>query len=186
MHLQPETDSERRIIGLTGYKGSGKDTVFALLKKLEPSAVRLAFADPLKIELAAACGVTVDFINQNKDAFRGGLQWWGTEFRRNLWGTDYWTERAKTQLNALPSKVKLVVFTDVRFSNEARMLRQTGGRIWRVIRSVGRDTHQSETEMDRFQVDNHIINNGSLNQLEHFVTQVYRSDLNFATTPTGI
>ncbi len=168
--------THRVLIGLTGRKQSGKDTVFNILKTLEPEAVRLAFADPLKIELARACGVSPKFVEEHKALFRVGLQWWGTDFRRNLFGETYWTDKAEHILRAV-SGAPLVVFTDVRFINEAECVKRHGGRIWRVIRDLpGDDGHASETEMDAYKADNHIINNGTLNQLRHFVGCVYRSE----------
>lgn len=43
--------SRKYIVGLVGYKQSGKDTLCKIIQKWFPQAVRLAFADPLKIEV---------------------------------------------------------------------------------------------------------------------------------------
>lgn len=45
-----------KLIGITGFAGSGKDSVYHAIAARRPFVVRAAFADPLKIECAAAFG----------------------------------------------------------------------------------------------------------------------------------
>ena len=91
-----------RLIGLMGRKLSGKDT---FCQYLQTSArgqgvqvVRLAFGNLLKGEVAKACGVTVEEIDADKAAFRPILQWWGTDFRRQRYGEDYWVSQVRRAL----------------------------------------------------------------------------------------
>lgn len=164
------------LIGLSGLKGCGKDTVCKLLAK-NYSIRRIAFADPLKEELAQACGVTTDFIGKNKDAFRPGLQWWATEFRRNFFSKDYWISRAAARLEAARATpgIDAVIVTDVRFPNEASWIWREGGVIWRIERPIPwcfwrkwlrtrKDSHASEAL--GFGYDTLVKNDGSLGQLE--------------------
>ena len=153
------------VIGLSGKIGSGKDTVCEMIAEAHPGAkfLRIAFADALKEEVATACGVAVDYLNQNKPLFRPMLQWWGTEFRRAQ-DADYWIGRAAAKMAA--SDASLVIVTDVRFVNEAQFVRGAGGMLVRVHRpgcAAGR--HSSETIQDGFQFDLEIVNSGTLEQL---------------------
>ena len=69
-----------------------------------------------------------------------------------------------------------VVFTDVRFINEAKAIRNINGQVWRIRRPEADAvpaSHLSETEMDSEEfwavVDYWVLNNGSL---EHLVGAV--------------
>jgi hypothetical protein len=62
------------------------------------------------------------------------LQRWGTDYRRTQ-NPDYWVHKFDEQLRADVCKsAELVVVTDVRFVNEAEMLRNHGAEIWRIVR----------------------------------------------------
>lgn len=76
------------------------------------------------------------------------LQRWGTEYRRQGFGTQYWLASARTILDAAPDTNFVV--TDVRFPEEAALITERGGVLARVIRPgyhVGNDSalaHVSE------------------------------------------
>ena len=97
------------IIGLSGEKESGKDTIAAyLVKRYEFE--RKAFADPMKRSIAALFNIPfkdVDTLKNDKKAlvslttypgyrtemsFRGFLQRYGTESHRDIFGEDFWLE----------------------------------------------------------------------------------------------
>lgn len=149
------------LIGLGGKKKAGKDTVCRILGELYPDTLRLAFADALKAELAAACDVPISVVEEKKDVFRLGLQWWGTEFRRGLSGPDYWVDQLKIRLDAARAMFAekpgaLIVVTDVRFPNEADFVRAEGGLLVQVRREslqAGHDLHLSETALDDYEFD---------------------------------
>lgn len=173
IRVAPYASAPEVVIGLVGRKKAGKDTVFALarddLARYYIGAQRFAFGDLLKAELAAALGVSVDFINANKDNFRGGLQWYGTEYRRGLCGADYWVRQLE-QSRGWQERDRLLVkwITDVRFANEAAWVRSQGGLLVRVERSAAdqaRDNHGSESELARIQCEYTISNDSSLDLL---------------------
>lgn len=192
------------IIGLTGPKGSGKDTVAALLRT-HAGFYPLAFADALREEICDAwrfepvylmrpetkehslsdlalrrcqsdsfVGRMVIWANQqgqplDLDAPRSPrqiMQWWGTEYRRAQ-DPDYWTsmlERRIERLLGSGNQNRLVV-TDVRFDNEADVLRAEplGAQIWQITRpgrGVPMGSHISEVSGAQFQPDA-VIDNGS-------------------------
>lgn len=167
-----------RVIGLVGSKQHGKDTVCELIKKILSTkrVKRLAFADPLKTELADACGVSVDDINREKGRYRLGLQWWGTEFRRGQ-DKEYWIKQLDLCLaKADREGTDVAVVTDVRFLNEAALIKASGGQLVRVVRYgfTSGDGHSSETEMGLIEVDYVLHNSGTLDALEQEV-RVYLS-----------
>jgi hypothetical protein len=164
------------LIGLSGKKGSGKDTCYSAISRLRPGAVRLAFADVLKEELAAACDTTVQAIEMNKSVFRLGLQWWGTEFRRKFHSETYWLDRMADKLRDLhefpsdapplpcitPSR-RIVVITDVRFPNEFDFIKERGGLMVRIARyGADEDMHPSETALDGHSFDFYLDNSSTM------------------------
>lgn len=156
------------IIGISGKKGSGKDEVLKCIQLRFPQVQRIAFADKVKEEVSMACGITVQFIEENKQQFRTILQWWGTDFRRNFKGANYWLIEWKIKLNKC-DKHAVVVCPDVRFPNELETIRSLGGHVWRVDRnkSEGTDNHPSECALDTYKdFDRHIKNHESLKRLQ--------------------
>ena len=161
-----------KLIGLTGRKQSGKDTVCLLLGEFSRIPIlRRAFADPLKKEAANALGVSLSEIEGNKELYRPALQWWGTEFRRRT-DPQYW-------INKMPpiSFGFLTIVTDVRFQNEADYITNNGGVMVRVERPIERteqtDRHASETQIDEMIVDHVIKNGGALADLRKSVESLF-------------
>ncbi|HXJ56944.1 MAG TPA: hypothetical protein VNU68_09790 [Verrucomicrobiae bacterium] len=159
------------LIGISGKKGSGKDTACQIIRRLigEDNVLRLAFADALKEEVSAACCISVRQIEEQKAVFRPILQWWGTEFRRGLFGDTYWIERLNERLEAARQCHQPVcIVTDVRFQNEAEAIRAAGGCLLRIHRPTAptNDAHPSETVMDGYRFDDVIDNSGTISEFE--------------------
>ena len=167
------------IIGLSGYARSGKDTVADLLC-LNYGYSRHAFADQIRrvlYRLNPIIGSTFkgesvhlseemmlnnwDYIKDNSDV-RRLMQIIGTEIGREMFGQDVWVDMAFKQLEH-----EDIVFTDVRFPNEADKIRNTGGQVWRVERLNHEpiNDHSSETAMDDYAFDHTIKNYGTLDDL---------------------
>jgi hypothetical protein len=157
------------IIGISGKKKSGKNTLAKQIAQLSSGKVReLSFAKALKEEVAAACRVTLPYIEENKDCFRLILQGWGTDYKRKLFGDDYWTVKMSSQIeSAINDNVSVVVITDVRFKNEYKYLNQLGAVLIRISRpEQSMDAHPSETDLDKVNNWHHIIiNNGTIEDL---------------------
>lgn len=163
-------------------KRAGKDTVFDILKNASPGRpriVRMAFADPLKDEVAQALGVSREFVETHKAQLRGLLQQWGTEARRALWGSDYWVK--KMRFNVAASAADWVVITDCRFWNEIDFVRSLGGQIVRVFRVSEDETHDGEAghETERFSslealpYDDTVFNTGGVPELVVRTRELY-------------
>lgn len=161
------------LIGLTGYAQSGKDTVADYLVEYYGYR-RVAFADPLrealyrlnpKIDIADMSGVRLaaavdglgwDNVKVDSQDVRELLQRMGTEVGREMFGQNFWVDRAMQGV----SKFDKVVFTDVRFPNEHYSIKGREGVVWRVERpGVGAvNAHASETAMDTIKYDRIIVN----------------------------
>ena len=154
-----------KIIGITGLKQSGKSTVAEFIKQLLPNKVSIyGFADPLKDEICRATGVTRDYLEKNKKHFRLILQGWGTNYRRELYGQDYWVKKMSVAADQFEQHgTEILVIPDVRFLNEGGFVLLNRGNVMRIVRETGEsDTHQSEVEQDMIVADYCIINDGNL------------------------
>lgn len=161
------------ILGITGQKQSGKDTVGEMLagmilSSLNLKPIRLAFADALKEEIALATGGNVETINTNKhlQEVRRLLQFWGTEIRRAQ-DKQYWIKQLEAKVANAPNN-SFIYVTDCRFLNEADCIRSMKGQILKVERpdKVNSDPHTSETEVTKIKFDHCIRNAGSMDDLK--------------------
>ncbi len=170
------------LIGLTGKAGAGKDTVADYLVA-KHRYEKLSMAGPLKAGLAAM-GLPEPSNRDDKElvipglgfSWRQAAQRLGTEWGRGL-DEDLWLKLMERQLSRHPSNChyfvgerRWPVISDIRFNNEAEMLRSRGGVI---IHIGGRQAdlgsnaaHASEAGVLLYpNVDEVIINDGTLDQL---------------------
>ncbi|MFC1564417.1 hypothetical protein ACFL6G_05735 [candidate division KSB1 bacterium] len=119
------------------------------------------------------------------DLFYGGmkekegtlLQFWGTEFRRKNFNWDYWVDKVKDRILADPERDYLV--PDTRFRNEAEMIKELGGLVWKIDRPgfVAKDrdpNHKSEVDLDSWNFDETIVNDGTIPDLHEKTDILYR------------
>ena len=164
------------IIGISGKKRSGKDTVFSMIDAItahEVRTTRTAFGDQIKREIAESMNINVADIDADKERFRPLLQWWGAEFRRGYCGDAYWIKKMRLAAATWYARDWLII-TDVRFPNEAELVRELDGVLIRVERDTGLDdTHDSETALDDYDhFDFRLKNDGSLDDLETAVVEI--------------
>ena len=181
-----------RLLGLTGFARSGKDTVAKMVAELTPGVTkRAAFADLLKLSAARSLHVPVspddvgiEGVRRWADRFkadheirivdgegelihsisgRAFLQRFGTEGHRDIFGDDFWIEVT----NFEPPNCDLLIFTDVRYPNEAKAVRDRGGEIWRVVRDdeTPAEQHRSETPLSDELVDRELLNTAGIPEL---------------------
>jgi len=159
------------LLGISGKKRTGKNTVANLIKTLTNQTVEeFSFAQDLKLELAQMLKVKVSDIEGSKELYRPLLQSLGV-YRRQFNGENYWIN--KCFLRIFRSNADVCIITDVRFQNELAATQASGGIVLRVCRDTGlNDTHESETALDGQQNFDHIIlNTGSLEYLLSEVKQ---------------
>lgn len=143
------------VLGLSGKKRSGKNTVYFMLKLLNDEdetgkVVKVSMADALK-EIARNLG----WDGRKDERGRKVLQFLGTEVGRNI-DSEYWTKRAEERIQkAIDRGAQVVVIPDIRFPNEVEMVRKFEGKLWRIRRPAvetmqNGDNHASETALDGY------------------------------------
>lgn len=166
-----------RLIGLSGYARTGKDTVGKILVE-QYGYTHGSFAAKLK-ELAEEINPIIDpmggytlgevlwasgweWVKDNRPESRRFLQALGTGVREVI-GADTWVRLA---LRSLPDGSR-AVFSDVRFPNEAGAIKKAGGAVWRIERDGYGPVngHVSETALDDFEFDWYLYNNSDLGAL---------------------
>lgn len=192
------------IIGFTGFAGSGKTTATNALLRKHLGAQRLAFADPLKRmtrellravlpkgwEHDSASYIADPVLKETPIPFMGNLtareimQTLGTEWGRKTLHEDFWVQLASGKVERLigtsfkkSANVPLkLIFDDVRFANEADMIRRYGGIVVLIDRpgtakpeSIA--AHASEA-LD-FDVDMTILNDGTVEDLADKVVGLF-------------
>ena len=174
------------ILGITGQKFHGKNTVAALVAKSIGVRVReVAFAAPIKEFARDYCGLSAAQTDGDlKEVVdeRWGLtprqimQRYGTEVGRQI-HPDIWIRACLGRIANANEPDTLWIVTDLRFHNEAAALRAAGAKLWRVERrrvdrpelAASGDLHASELEIASIEVDRVIRNTGTLADLEQAV-----------------
>lgn len=178
------------IIGITGNKGTGKDTIANHLQA-NYGFTKVGFADSLYEAVCAlfdtdqasaerwkndaniyvAIQNEWPLVSRNPPlSFREFLQRMGTEVGRNIFGENFWVDQLASRIM---TDEKNYVIKDVRFLNEAKMVDDFAGCIWRVIRpGYNGDDHVSETQMTDISVEMEIQNAGEIHLLYEAVDEI--------------
>lgn len=174
-------------LGISGWARSGKDTVADYMVGRE-GYIKVSFAQPIKDAIMnldpiiSFEGVTAhvgqfsswswDDLKDLSPDIRPLLQRMGTEVGRDMFGQDFWVEAA---IARIPDGSK-VVFSDVRYPNEAMAIKSLGGEVWRVERNgVGpANDHASEHALNDFEFDKTIRNDSTLEALYLQVDSIRR------------
>jgi len=116
-----------KIVGLAGRAYAGKTTVAKHLVE-HYGYTRLAFADALKTMLITAGMCTHDECYSVKtEQSRWLLQKVGTEIFRKQVHADFWVQRTAAAVIELLKAGKRIVIDDIRFPNEARLVKSYMG-----------------------------------------------------------
>lgn len=195
-------DDQRRIIGLSGYAGAGKDTVAAeLLYNRDPEYTRVSFADPIRdLALAVNDDMAIrpgEFGYERFAALDGAVVLVPMQDVLKGFGYD-WTEAKKvpavrkhlqglgagcrfvfgedvwvdTAMERLPEGP--IVVTDCRFPNEALAIKDAGGYVVRVTRPgvEAVNDHITEVALDDWDFDAHVYNEGTPAEAREQMTKV--------------
>lgn len=187
--LMKKHPRETFLYGITGFKGSGKDTFASYVLKENPGFVRVAFADTLKdlvskvfsldrnllddpqgkdtlfetpitidahlTMLIAATGLNLQPKGLLAHSAREVLQFVATDYIREV-SPDYWLVKGMDKVRELRGRGCHILITDVRFENEAQLLRDQGGKIIsirRLARKMTVDAHVSEQGLSEASID---------------------------------
>lgn len=179
------------LIGLCGYAGAGKDTAAQVLIE-EFYFQRVAFADPMKAALLALDPyipglpgegfVRLATFCESRDwaevkeypEVRRLMQMIGTEVGRNLFDPEIWVKLAARKITSTLSVGNTVV-TDVRFPNEARLIKEHGGVLVRVSRKgfSAVNEHLSDRASENWNYDHHIENNSTVDDLHQKMKDLF-------------
>ena len=146
----------------------------------DSDAQRLVYTDKEEQIPGFPQGVTARFL----------LQQLGTNFARDSIDPTIWVRAWANTVSTLPDTVPNIVVDDVRFENEARTIREMGGYLWKVERPGPKvrdltmveqlwsflksklfpgKQHHSEGNLNHFDFDVVIVNDGSLDDLREKV-----------------
>jgi len=151
--------SKMRLIGIHGPARAGKDTLASyMLDNLDGIWLRSSFADPMKAMLNA---IDIDTSDEAKDlpsnqygvSTRHMLQALGTEWGRDGIGSNFWIDVFERS-----NASKCVIVPDVRFDNEAELVRANGVLIHLVGRGGIEGNHMSENPIE-FKAGDIVIDN---------------------------
>mgnify|MGYP002508388347 CR=1 FL=1 len=173
-------------IGFAGRMKSGKDTSAAYAKEKiirwkgsNYEVQKMAFAEPLK-------EICMEFMGLNKyecydqEGKAEYNEFWGMTNReilqrvgdgmRKTVHPDFWTKIMEERIAECVDNGTFFIITDVRYPNEAELIRKYGGKIVQIQRdavepNTGID-HPSERPLSQDHVDYVIHNNGTLHDLE--------------------
>ena len=186
-------DNFPQIVGITGKKFHGKDTLGLILEN-NYGYIRVAFADTLK----DACMVMFDLTHEqvygnNKETVddfwkttpRTILQYVGTDLCRNQLSTimphindNIWVDVVKRKIINKQKKdpAAKFVITDVRFQNEIDFIKSIGGQIIRIQRQSMQheDSHSSEANIDLFEVHHEIENDKDVDHIHTSFVNLFR------------
>lgn len=162
-----------RIVGIHGRARSGKDTLAGFLVE-HHGFHRIALADPIRQFVSSITGISVEDLMDSalKEAplaeFGGRsprqmMQTLGTEWGRDMIAPDLWLTVCRLGIERSKRAGAVgVVIPDVRFENEAEMVRALGGEVAHVIRDGAGavNAHVSEVPLPDYLVD-YTVNNDS-------------------------
>ena len=190
------------IIGMCGLIGTGKDTVADILVN-NYNFIKVSFADKLKDGVATVFSWDREMLEgttdesrtwrEQKDEFwsretnehitpRLVLQMFGTDCMRNGFYNGIWVSIVKQQI--LENPKQNFVIPDVRFPNEAKMINEVNGEVWRICRGndpqwftdyvehnkIPTGVHESEWQWAKLKFDFVIQNNKTVSDLKNQVS----------------
>jgi hypothetical protein len=169
------------LIGVTGKAGAGKDTFAKYF--IDKGWKRYGFADPLKRMLEVGFDLDPSVWDQHeiKEAEIPWLgrsprylaQTIGTDWGRKMVHPDVWLLLAEQVLIKEPQ----LIIPDVRFDNEARWIREHGGVVIRVCKTidwtVDNGEHESEKGVSDDYVSRAVINDGTIDDLHKSAARIY-------------
>lgn len=144
--------SQVKLIGLSGRAGSGKTTAADSLVAV--GWMRVKMAGPLK-DMLRAIGLTDDHVEGHLKEVpcdllmgqtpRHAMITLGTEWGRKQINPDLWASVAGERIRLALVAGKRVVVDDIRFENEATVIRRLGGTVVMIRRdAVTQINHESE------------------------------------------
>lgn len=197
-HMLPFNTTQPRIIGICGQRRHGKDSLAGLIQKLDPRFRITHFADPLKSMAASIFDIHPEWFvdaalkeklfpgplpldeyvpnmrrvtglegikEHDLSAYtpRQILQFFGTDYVRDA-QNDFWVDATMARLGTGD-----YLIPDVRFQNEADVIRSIGGFLVRIIREGFEEVPEHVSEQQGFKADVTLnVHDGDFAKLEEF------------------
>lgn len=158
---------------------SGKTFTASVLE--QNGYITMSFAEPIKrmaTEFIMSFGYPkeqavrfvwaskAEIIPAIKTTARHILQTLGTEWGRNCMSNDIWLDCMMSRVAShLKNGDSMIVIDDVRFQNEAELIKKMGGEVWMITRPSAQKntTHESEGALDGWAFfDQVIVNDGTI------------------------
>ncbi len=185
-----EVSTLPKLVGLSGYARSGKDTVAAFLVA-EYGYRKIAFADRLRNFVLALFPSVAEAVNavggdwdkaKEDPEVRRMLQGVGIAARNHI-GLDVWITAA---LRSVHESERIVV-SDVRFVNEADALAARGGALFRIERPGTKpiNSHASEIALDRYDGLHAVLVNDDTIDVLHDRVRVAISEMSLTLVSGG-
>ena len=155
------------IVGITGFIGSGKDTIADYLITFKGFR-RMSYAEPLKDAVASIFDWdrellegTTKYSREWRDTVdtwwaerldikhltpRWVLQQWGTEVGRRAFHDDIWIASIENKLRSIKDDI---VISDCRFPNELKSIKRAGGITIRVSRGPNPEWYDSAVALNK-------------------------------------
>ncbi len=178
----------KRVIGIHGRGGSGKDTVAQMIDEIIPHTTEfIATARPIKDALGILLGLTREqmydpiekevVIDRFGKSARQLMQEFGTACKE-LYGQDIFANILKWRIQDSCEDVQLI--TDVRFLSEVNVIRQfPSSIIIKIVRPeeflTNHSNHESEIPLDDSVVDYVVYNDGTLAELKQKIAVILSS-----------
>lgn len=172
------------LIGISGLASSGKDTTADHLVD-QHGFQKLSFAGPIKDGIKAIFGLDSrhtdgdlkeTVIEEYGVSCRHMMQTLGTEWGRALIRNDVWMIRMQSRLDEIYylNPLARVAISDVRFENEAGLIRMLGGNVLHLQRDErpGVEHHISEAGVVCLDRDLSLSNNGTKEELHSKISLI--------------
>jgi Deoxynucleotide monophosphate kinase len=179
-----------KLLGIAGKARSGKDTIGEYMRD-EYDFKLYSFASPIKEAASKMFGIPLHVFYDGEHDREEVIPYWGfspreilqklgTECGRDVFRKDIWLKRGlhewenfkndyEIYMESKPSSPTYsgMIFTDVRFDNEADAIRERGGKIIHIIRDAAETVseHTSEACIIMDSDDIVVYNNDSLEDL---------------------
>jgi hypothetical protein len=183
------------LIGISGLKNSGKNTVANIIQEIHPQTEQFAWADKVKEATLILNPYLIIFDEYEPSSLlsevthhgwdkvkqcpevRQFVQHLGTDVGRKMFGEDVWINALLPQISH--HRDRIVLITDVRFENELQTIIGLGGFNIQVTRPGHiSDGHDSEQELPPYYFDHLLRNDSSLPELSVDVTNIMRKEFN--------
>lgn len=182
-----------KIVGLTGYARSGKDTSANFIEELKDKKVlRLCFSKILKDSCKILFNLTDEQLHTDKKediidnwklngkevSTRKLLQWMGTEILRTNIDEDFFIKHMSLQIQkGIEDNYDYILVTDVRFDNEAELIHKLNGKVYQILRPslvrISLSDHASEKGIHESLIDEKIVNDQGLEEFKEKIHSIF-------------